>query len=167
MSKDGVLFNHNGSTLIQYPCGINNDTYDIPESVTTIDSSAFEGCNKLTSITIPSIVKTLRSSAFRSCSNLETVTIEPGLTSIGLLAFQGCSKLTSITIPSTVTSIPNNAFEECTKLVNVTYYGTSDPGSSTEPLAYIDSLKYLCVPIDYKTSSFCGQKCIICQLIII
>ena len=154
MSKDGVLFNGNGSTLIRYPCGINNDTYNIPDSVTTISFCAFYGCNKLTSITIPSTVNTMESEAFLSCSNLTTVIIEPGLTSIEACAFQVCTKLTSITIPSTVTSIKSNAFDRCTNLTNVTYYGTSEPVCSVD----LASVQYLCVPIDYKSSSFCGKN---------
>ena len=57
-------------------------------SVTSIGGGAFDGCSKLTSVTIPDSV-----------------------TSIGWGAFDGCSSLTSVTIPDSVTSIGYSAFE--------------------------------------------------------
>jgi hypothetical protein len=44
------------------------------KSVTSIGSSAFSSCNKLTSITIPDSVTSIGSQAFQSCSNLTAVT---------------------------------------------------------------------------------------------
>ncbi len=59
----------------------------IPNGVTSIESSAFEGCDSLTGIAFPE-----------------------GLSSIGPEAFQGCSSLDSITIPKSVSSIGEKAF---------------------------------------------------------
>ena len=68
----------------------------IPNSVTSIGSSAFSGCSGLTSVTIPNSVTSIGSSAFYSCSGLTSVTIGNSVTSIGSYAFEGCSSLTSI-----------------------------------------------------------------------
>ncbi len=62
----------------------------IPESVTSIGSSAFSGCSGLTSITIPNSVTSIGESAFFNCSGLTSVTIPNSVTSIGYYAFQGC-----------------------------------------------------------------------------
>jgi len=62
---DGVLFNHNTTTLIQYPCG-HASTYTIPDGVTTIGNSAFGSCNGLSSVTIPKSVTSLEEYAFSS-----------------------------------------------------------------------------------------------------
>jgi len=43
VSVDGILFNKNMTVLIQYPEGKSEEDYSIPDSVTTIGSSAFEG----------------------------------------------------------------------------------------------------------------------------
>ena len=96
-------------------------TYDnITYSVTSIDSSAFEGCTGLTTVTIPDSVTSIGMSAFRACIYLTSVTIGNSVTSIGYYAFQGCTGLTTVTIPNSVTSIGNYAFYGCTGLTSVT-----------------------------------------------
>ena len=85
----------------------------IPNSVTSIGNSAFEGCCSLTSVTIPNSVTSIGNSAFNDCDSLTSVTIPNSVTSIGDAAFEGCSSLTSVTIPNSVTSIGNWAFNHC------------------------------------------------------
>ena len=46
----------------------------IPESVTKIDDSTFEGCSGLTSITIPKSVTKIGDRAFYGCENLTIIT---------------------------------------------------------------------------------------------
>ena len=92
----------------------------IPNSVTSIGIYAFFDCSGLTSITIPNSVTSIRRYAFYGCSGLTSVIIPNSVTSIGERAFEGCSGLTSVTIPNSVTSIGNYAFEGCTGLTSVT-----------------------------------------------
>ncbi len=68
----------------------------IPNSVTSIGSSAFSGCSSLTSVIIPNSVTSIGNGAFYRCSGLTSVTIPNSVTSIGDGAFEGCSGLTSI-----------------------------------------------------------------------
>ena len=95
-------------------------TITIPNSVTSIGSSAFKDCNGLTSVTIPDSVTSIGDKAFYGCSSLTSVTIPDSVTSIGNSAFSGCSSLTSITIPDSVTSIGNSAFSGCSSLTSIT-----------------------------------------------
>ena len=88
----------------------------IPNSVTLIRNSAFNGCSGLTSVTIPNSVPSIGSGAFSGCSGLTTVTIPNSVTSIGGSAFSRCSGLTSVTIPNSVTSIGGWAFADCSGL---------------------------------------------------
>ena len=46
---------------------------DIPNSVTTIGSHAFDGCWALKSINIPNSVTTIGASAFEGCSSLQSI----------------------------------------------------------------------------------------------
>ncbi len=89
-------------------------------SVTSIGSSAFNGCSSLESVTIPNSVTSIESGAFNGCSSLESITIPNSVTRIGGNAFNGCSSLTSVTIPNSVTNISNYAFSGCSSLTSVT-----------------------------------------------
>ena len=62
-SIDGVLFNKSQTGLIQYPGG-KQGAYTIPNSVTSIGESAFEGCIGLTSVSIPNSVVSIEEFAF-------------------------------------------------------------------------------------------------------
>ena len=62
----------------------------IPDGVTKIEYSAFDGCPELISVDIPDKV-----------------------TSIGDYAFADCTALTSIKVPDTVTGIEENASGRC------------------------------------------------------
>lgn len=117
---DGILFNNDKTKLIKYPGKKDGTSYSIPDSVTSIESSAFYGCTNLKNITIPESVTYIDEYAFNSCVNLTSVTIPSKVTFIGNRAFQDCSGLTSIVIPDGVTSIEDFAFEYCESLTSVT-----------------------------------------------
>ena len=113
-------------------------------SVTSIGSSAFEGCSSLTSITIPESVTSIGNYAFQYCS-LTSITLPEGVTSIGYNAFWGCESLTSITIPEGVTSIRNNAFYECSSLTSITIpEGVTSIGEWA--FSYCSSLTTITIP---------------------
>ena len=103
------------NTLIQ---GCASST--IPSTVTSIGSSAFEGCSSLTALSIPNSVTEIGYSAFHGCSSMASVNIPTGVKSIHGQTFWGCSSLESIIIPFTVTSIDNYAFMGCSSLTSIT-----------------------------------------------
>ncbi|MCH5245218.1 MAG: leucine-rich repeat domain-containing protein [Muribaculaceae bacterium] len=71
-SVDGVLFTKDMTELIQCPGG-KTGAYAIPNSVTSIGSSAFSYCSGLTSVTIPNSVTSIGNSAFAYCSGLKDI----------------------------------------------------------------------------------------------
>jgi len=101
---DGVLFNQSLTTLVQYPGGIAG-AYTIPNSVTSIGTNAFYGCESLTNVIIGTNVTSIGNDAFVWCSGLTSVTIPDSVTKIGDYAFYDCSSLTNVTIGKGVTSI--------------------------------------------------------------
>ena len=61
---------------------------NIPDSVTTIESSVFSTCSSLLSITIPASIKRLEDYAFSTCMSLSSVTLTDTITYIDEMAFQ-------------------------------------------------------------------------------
>ena len=91
----------------------------IPNSVTEIGPWAFYDCTSLTSVTIPNSVTAVRDYAFSDCTSLTSVTIPNSVTEIDKGAFSGCTSLTSVTIPNSVTKIDKWAFSDCTSLKSI------------------------------------------------
>lgn len=94
---------------------------EIPESVTTVGDSAFQGCTALTSIALQNAL--IGNSMFRQCTALTSIDIPETVTSIGTYAFQGCTGLTSVEIPETVTSIGDSIFRGCSGITSATVGG--------------------------------------------
>jgi Flp pilus assembly protein protease CpaA len=124
---DGVLFNKNQTTLIQCPA-VKSGAYTIPNSVTTIGSSAFACCSSLTSVTIPNSVTTIGSTAFVACLSLTSITIPDSVITIESSAFASCFSLTSITIPNSVMTIGDNAFAYCSSLAEIINFNPTPIG---------------------------------------
>lgn len=118
-SLDGVLFNKDKTSLMQYPVGNSRKSYKIPEGVTSIEYNAFHECRYLQSITIPDSLTVIGDYAFTACLSLTGITIPSTVTHIGNSAFQSCLGLTSVTIPDSVISIGNYAFCNNPNLVSL------------------------------------------------
>ena len=91
---------------------------DIPNTITSIGSSAFSFCPALRSVFIPNSVTTIGPAVFYGCSSLTSATLPNEITSIELNAFRS-SGLTSVIIPASVNKIGNSAFSDCKNLATV------------------------------------------------
>ncbi len=107
-SKDGVVFNKEGTTILYYPDG-KSGAYSIPSTVTEIDSRAFRDCAGLTSLVIPEGVKSIGFNCFQGCTGLKNVTLPRSISSIGSQAFSDCP-LTAVTLYDSVFYIADDAF---------------------------------------------------------
>lgn len=81
------------------------EVVEIPEAiegiaVTSIGSYAFQGCSKLSSVSIPDSVIRIGGRAFLNCVNLESVSIPDSVSQIDVAAFGGCNKLENFFVDS-------------------------------------------------------------------
>ena len=95
---DGVLFRKADSCLISYPKGREYTTYNIPQGITAIESSAFYDCKFLTRVTIPDSVTSIGDCAFYLCSSLTSVSIPDSVEQIGTNPFAACFELKTISV---------------------------------------------------------------------
>ena len=142
--QNGVLFNKTKTELIQYPIGKEDETYEIPSSVTSILYGAFAESEYLTNISIPEGVTYIGESAFNQAFFLEEVNLPNSLQRIEGLAFASTA-ITSITIPHSVTYLGESAFSNCeslksielseqlTKIEGFTFYNCKKLSSITLP----------------------------------
>ena len=118
-SIDGVLFNKDTTTLIQYPNG-KYGSYIVPSMVQIIGNGAFMDSKELTSVILGEKVKKLERFAFNSCSDLQLVEMNTTLEIIEDEAFYG-SNLQSVTIPDSVKKIGSLAFDNCRHITSVVW----------------------------------------------
>ena len=140
-SLDGVLFNKDHTSLIQFPTS-KLGTYIMPNTINHISIRAFAACkistisfssnlestgysafafsDSLKKLTISPTIKHIDNESFYFCKNLEEVTLSEGIISIGERAFNWCFSLKSITIPKSVNKISNYAFQGCQMLSSIT-----------------------------------------------
>ncbi|MGM9606065.1 MAG: leucine-rich repeat protein [Oscillospiraceae bacterium] len=121
---DGVL-TINGSGRMISPSGWKNlkasiTSIVVEEGVTSICTSAFDGCSAATSVSLPSTLTNISASAFCNCKSLTEVVIPEGVQTIGHNLFTNCSGLVSLTLPGTLTTLADSAFAHCSSLVNLT-----------------------------------------------
>ncbi len=143
---NGVLFNKDMSTLMKFPEGLDETTYTVPQSVTTIQENAFsnaqylttvlfgedsqvesfgigvfQNAKALTHIHIPASVTSLGGSTFSGAIELETVTFAKNsqLIYINRAAFQDTVALTNVEIPNGVTTLGSRAFEGASALTRI------------------------------------------------
>ena len=102
-SEDGILFNKSKTALIRYPEDSLRKEYIIPDSVTTLATCAFYGCDNIENIIMPNTILKIEENAIESCDNLKSIEIPESVTDIaqGLnnaSNFSYCESLTDINV---------------------------------------------------------------------
>ena len=108
---------------------------DFNEGLVSLGDHAFEGCKSFPALPeFPDSLTTVGGSAFADCDGLQELTIPESVTSIGNRAFYGCDNLRELTIPDIKLTIGSNAFGNCKGLRTVTlpvdYDTTGNPFGS-------------------------------------
>ena len=92
------------------------NSYNLPQSLQRIGSTAFVDNDKLVSITIPDNVSYIGVLAFSDCDRLKYVKLPKSCKELPTCLFQGCRALESIDFPTDLTYIGYEAFCECDSL---------------------------------------------------
>ena len=96
-SVDGILFDKDSTRLIKYPENRDGSSYEVPNTVNTIDANAFGSCKNLQTITIIDSVEKIGDSAFEG-SKLKTINLGGGIANISNKPFYGALNLTNINV---------------------------------------------------------------------
>lgn len=144
-STNGVLFDRNHTTLIQYPAGSPTNSYAIPNGVTSVAQSAFSYSGNLTNVTFSPSVTDIGDEAFEYCTSLATVVVPNTVTNLGYQAFYYCGSLTSATLGNGVTSIDLETFANCVSLNHVVF-GNSLTNIGEDAFYYCYNLTSLNLP---------------------
>jgi len=115
-------------------------TITLPNSMTTLNSNCFNGCNNLKNITISQNLSSNLAASFISAPSLYNITIPDTITTIDISLFSGCSNfnmniaenrtslsanilsgfpMSGITLPKSLTTIDSNCFRDCVNLQNI------------------------------------------------
>ena len=95
-------FEYSSIEAISFASGIK----EIPEC-------AFNGCTKLTNVTISGTIETIGKSAFNSCTSLTSLEIPGNVDRIGPYAFNECTGLKSIVVGEGTRYIDSHCFYNC------------------------------------------------------
>ena len=148
VSVDGLLFNIDKRTLIQYPAG-RAGAIEIPKEVEIITYAAFMDAKKITDVTFEegSIVRTIGWNTFKGCTALRSISFPSTLYSIDAYAFMDCFALKEVVMAKDAifTTVADGAFYNCISLKNVDFLETV---TNVSDYAFygctgIDSLPYM------------------------
>jgi hypothetical protein len=123
-SEDGVLFNKDKTSLIQFPAG-RSGSYTVPGTVTNVSNFSFQHCNGLTSVTLGNNVSSIGKDVFYFCGNLLTVVVPASVARIEDWTFLHCTNLAGVYFTGDAPTVGPFAFYRSD---NVTFYYL--PGAS-------------------------------------
>ena len=101
--------------------GRNITSVVIPNSVTEIQTSAFENCRQLVSVDLGTSVVTVGKNAFKDCRGLVELKLSDTIETLGDSSFEYCFQITSVELPSACKSIGERCFANCNALKQVSF----------------------------------------------
>ncbi len=124
-SKNNEEDGYNGDVVIPVEVTIEDQTY----TVSSIGESAFAECTEMTSVSVPASITTIASTAFDGCTGLELLDMSENtaLTIIDGNTFSTCTALETVNFPTSLESIGTSAFANCANLSNMSLPCTTPP----------------------------------------
>lgn len=122
---DGVLYNHDITSILWFPENKTTGDFQLPPTVSTIGAYAFRNCHATTILLSPSTVVIGRS-AFTG-SRIQSITLPDKVEIIPDGCFQYCRQLTSLTLGAGVNYLSGYCFDQCLALKHLHIKATEFP----------------------------------------
>ena len=118
---DGVLYTKDMKCLIRYFPNLHkkDSTFVVPNSVRTIDVSAFRECKHLEEVIIPDEVTSIGRWVFEECKKLKRIVLPKKLKKLEQMTFWHCSSLSEVVMPSALEEIELGTFADCDSLYHI------------------------------------------------
>lgn len=147
-------FDISSATITSLPDTICSNMYaltsiHLPKTLTSIGTSALEGCKKLEEITGISDCKltSIGANAFASCSALKEVDLsKSSFTALPASAFAKDTALTSVKLPDSLTEIGEKAFVGCGAMEKIDLSNTKLTTIGKNAMAEMNNLMYINLP---------------------
>lgn len=147
-------FDISSATITSLPDTICSNMYaltsiHLPKTLTSIGTSALEGCKKLEEITGISDCKltSIGANAFASCSALKEVDLsKSSFTALLASAFAKDTALTSVKLPDSLTEIGEKAFVGCGAMEKIDLSNTKLTTIGKNAMAEMNDLMYINLP---------------------
>ena len=125
-SIDGVLYTKDEKTLVQYPISLENEDFNLPDSVENIEDYAFAKLRFLVNMnsTENSNLKRVGNYAFYKCEVLESVHLEQNIEFIGDYAFAENAALQGLNWGNAEILLGEGVINKCYMLGIIFYGGT-------------------------------------------
>lgn len=181
-SVNNVLYNKSKTELLYYPASLTNKKFNIPSTVTKINSYSFHNNKYVEEVLMSNSVIEINGYAFENCLNLKNITMSNNITDMGHRVFKDCVSLQNCTIPNSMTIVNSYTFQGCINLqwiyiskntrtiginpfegcinLNTIYYGGSQ--SQWNNLSYSSSKpSYAGIEIKYEQDMTCNHEVVI------
>lgn len=147
-------FDLSSATITALPDSLCNNMYAVttvrlPKTLTSIGTSALEGCKKLEEINGLSDCKltSIGANAFASCSALKGVDLsKSSFTALPASAFAKDTALTSVKLPDSLTEIGEKAFVGCGAMEKIDLSNTKLTTIGKNAMAEMNNLMYINLP---------------------
>jgi len=96
-AHDGLLYNKAADTLYLSTSGKSGQV-TLSQGLKHIGTSAFDGCQYLTSVSLPAGLKSIGNYAFEFCTSLNDINLPSSLSNIGYGVLNGCTALKKIDV---------------------------------------------------------------------
>ena len=115
---------------------------DLPDTVERIDRSAFTG-TALQELVIPGNVQEIGDNAFNGCIRLSSLTLSEGIRVIEEMAFSNCSDLTEVLLPASVERLGDGVFADCLAMTQIAVSPESEHFAVQDNILYSKDLSTL------------------------